>query len=42
MIGSPSPSPAPTLASNNHVLEIGGRAPLTVEAFVDKHRAAFL
>src|SRR5262245_7207329 len=28
--------------TNNHVLEIGGRAPLTVEAFVDKHRAAFL
>jgi hypothetical protein len=28
--------------TNNYVLEIGGRAPLTVEAFVDKHRAAFL
>jgi NAD(P)H dehydrogenase (quinone) len=28
--------------TNNYVLEIGGKAPLTVEAFVDKHRAAFL
>jgi hypothetical protein len=27
--------------TDNRVLEIGGRPPLTVEAFVEKHRAAF-